>query len=74
MDKEGNVLGSCAKLYNNRDGFEEFINLIEGLKAKHHLRMFHRMEPTDIPGGSWPILQKIMTMSAVCADYGIEAS
>ena len=23
MDKEGNVLGSCAKLYNNREGFED---------------------------------------------------
>ena len=47
MDKEGNVLGSCAKLYNNREGFEEFINLIEGLKAKHHLRdVLIGMEPT----------------------------
>jgi transposase len=47
MDKEGNVLDSCAKLYNNRDGFEEFINLIEGLKAKHHLRdVLIGMEPT----------------------------
>jgi transposase len=47
MDKEGNVLGSCAKLYNNRDGFEEFINLIEGLKTKHHLRdVLIGMEPT----------------------------
>ena len=47
MDKEGNVLGSCAKLYNNRDGFEEFINLIEELKAKHHLRdVLIGMEPT----------------------------
>jgi hypothetical protein len=26
MDKEGNVLGNCVKLYNNREGFEEFIN------------------------------------------------
>jgi transposase len=47
MNKEGNVLGSCAKLYNNREGFEEFINLIEGLKAKHHLRdVLIGMEPT----------------------------
>jgi transposase len=47
MDKEGNVLGSCAKLYNNSDGFEEFINLIEGLKAKHYLRdVLIGMEPT----------------------------
>ena len=47
MDKEGNVLGSYAKLYNSREGFEEFINLIEGLKAKHHLSdVFIGMEPT----------------------------
>jgi transposase len=47
MDKEGNVLGSCAKLYNSREGFEEFINLIERLKAKHHLRdVLIGMEPT----------------------------
>jgi transposase len=47
MDKEGNVLGNCAKLYNNREGFEEFINLIEGLKAKHHLKdVLIGMEPT----------------------------
>jgi transposase len=47
MDKEGSVLGSCAKLYNSREGFEEFINLIEGLKAKHHLRdVLIGMEPT----------------------------
>lgn len=47
MDKEGNVLGICAKLYNSREGFEEFIKLIEGLKAKHHLRdVLIGMEPT----------------------------
>ena len=31
MDEAGKVLDICAKLYNNREGFEEFINLIEGL-------------------------------------------
>ena len=47
MDKEGNVLGGSAKLYNSREGFEEFINLIEGLKAKHHLSdVLIGMEPT----------------------------
>lgn len=47
MDKEGNVLGSCAKLCNSREGFEEFINLIDGLKAKHHLSdVLIGMEPT----------------------------
>ena len=38
MNKDGNVLGSCAKLYNNREGFEQFVKMIEGLKAKHRLR------------------------------------
>jgi transposase len=47
MDKEGNVLGSCMKPYNSREGFEEFINLIDGLKAKHHLSdILIGMEPT----------------------------
>ena len=51
MDKAGKVLGICAKLYNNREGFEGFINLIEGLKTKHHLRdVLIGMEPT---GHSW---------------------
>jgi hypothetical protein len=49
MDKEGNVLCSCAKLYNSREGFEEFINLIEGLKAKRHLSDFsERTAPIPI--------------------------
>ena len=47
MDKDGNVLGSCAKLYNSREGFEKFSEMIEGLKAKHHLRdVIIGMEPT----------------------------
>lgn len=47
MNKEGNVLGSCAKLYNNREGFEQFVNMIEGLKTKHHLRdVLIGLEPT----------------------------
>jgi len=32
MNKEGNVLGSCAKLYNNREGFGQFVDMIEVLK------------------------------------------
>ena len=47
MNKEGNVLGSCAKLYNSREGFEQFVDMIEGLKTKHHLRdVLIGMEPT----------------------------
>jgi transposase len=47
MDKDGNVLNNCPKLYNSREGFEEFINMIEGLKAKHHLKyVLIGMEPT----------------------------
>jgi len=29
MNKDGNVLGSCTKLYNNREGFEKFVKMIE---------------------------------------------
>jgi transposase len=47
MDKEGKVLGSSARLYNNREGFEEFVKLTEGLKAKHKLQdVLIGMEPT----------------------------
>ena len=47
MNKDGNVLGSCAKLYNNHEGFEQFVKMIEGLKAKHRLRdVLVGMEPT----------------------------
>jgi len=47
MNKDGKVLGHRAKLYNNREGFEQFIEMIEGLKAKHHLQdVLIGMEPT----------------------------
>ena len=47
MNKEGNVLGSCAKLYNSREGFEQFIKMIEGFKAKHRMKdVLIGMEPT----------------------------
>jgi transposase len=47
MNKEGEVLGSCAKLYNNREGFEKFVEMIEGLKARHRLKdVLIGMEPT----------------------------
>ncbi len=47
MNKEGKVLGSCAKLYTSREGFGQFVDMIEGLKTKHHLRdVLIGMEPT----------------------------
>ncbi len=47
MNKDGNVLGSCGKLYNCREGFEQFVKMIEGLKARHRLRdVLIGMEPT----------------------------
>jgi transposase len=47
MNKDGNVLGRCAKLYNSREGFEQFIEMIEGIKAKYCLRdVLIGMEPT----------------------------
>jgi hypothetical protein len=38
MDKEGNVLGSCAKLYNSREGFEQFVKMTEGFKAMQGMK------------------------------------
>jgi transposase len=47
MDKEGNVLVSCAKLHNSREGFEQFIKITEGCKAKHSMNsVLIGMEPT----------------------------
>ena len=47
MNRDGNVLGSCSKLYNSREGFEQFVKMIEVLKAKHRLRdVLVGMEPT----------------------------
>ena len=47
MNKEGKVLGSCAKLYNNREGFEQFVNMTEELKTKYRLKdVLIGMEPT----------------------------
>ena len=38
MDKEGNVLGSCAKLYNSREGFEQFVKMTEGFKERQGMK------------------------------------
>lgn len=47
MNKDGNVLGGCAKLYNSREGFERFIEMTEELKAKYCFRdVLMGMEPT----------------------------
>ena len=47
MNKEGNVLGSCEKLYNSREGFEQFIKMTEGLKAAHGMKdVLIGLEPT----------------------------
>jgi transposase len=47
MDKEGNVLGSCAKLYNSREGFEQFVKMTEGFKARQGMRdVLIGLEPT----------------------------
>jgi transposase len=47
MNKDGNVLASCAKLYNSREGFEQFVEMVEGLKTRHRLReVIIGMEPT----------------------------
>ena len=47
MDKEGNVLGSCAKLYNSREGFEQFVKMTEGFKERQGMRdVLIGLEPT----------------------------
>jgi transposase len=47
MNKEGEVLGSCAKVYNSREGFELFLKVVEDLKARHGLKdVLIGMEPT----------------------------
>lgn len=47
MNKEGNVLGNCTKLYNSREGFEQFVKITEELKTKHGLNdVLIGMEPT----------------------------
>jgi transposase len=47
MDKEGNVLGSCAKLYNNREGFEQFVKMTEGFKERQGMKdVLIGLEPT----------------------------
>jgi transposase len=49
MNKESKVLGSCAKVYNSREGFEEFVKMTEGLKAKHGLsEVLMGLEPTGL--------------------------
>jgi transposase len=47
MDKEGNVLGSCAKLYNSREGFEQFVKMTEGFRERQGMRdVLIGLEPT----------------------------
>ncbi|MGZ6201503.1 MAG: IS110 family RNA-guided transposase, partial [Thermodesulfobacteriota bacterium] len=47
MNKEGNVLGSYPKMPNSREGFEQFVTITEGLKAKHGLTdVLIGLEPT----------------------------
>src|SRR5512139_1438876 len=47
MNKGGKVLGSYPKMPNSREGFEEFVKIAEGLKAKHGLSdVIIGLEPT----------------------------
>ena len=47
MNKAGKVLGTFPKIYNSRKGFNYFIEVIEGAKAKHGLKaVLIGMEPT----------------------------
>jgi NADH:ubiquinone oxidoreductase subunit F (NADH-binding) len=47
MNQEGKVLGSCAKVYNSREGFEQLMRMVEDLKARNGLKdVLIGMEPT----------------------------
>ena len=47
MNKEGNVLESCAKLHNSREGFEQFVKMTEGIKARQGMKdVLIGLEPT----------------------------
>ena len=47
MNKEGKVLGSCAKIDNSREGFEQFRKMVEDLKTRYGLKdVLVGMEPT----------------------------
>ena len=47
MNKEGNVLESCAKLHNSREGFEQFVKMTEGIKARQGMKdVLIELEPT----------------------------
>jgi len=47
MNREGKVLGSCARVNNTREGFEQFTGIIEDLKAQHGFKdVLIGMEPT----------------------------
>jgi transposase len=47
MNKEGEVLGSYPKMPNSREGFEQFVKITEGLKAKQGLDdVLIGLEPT----------------------------
>jgi transposase len=47
MNKQGKILSSCAKLYNNREGFEQFVKMTEAIKTKYRLKdVLIGMEPT----------------------------
>jgi transposase len=47
MNKEGKVLGNCSKLYNRREGFEQFVKMTEGFKSRHRMKdVLIGLEPT----------------------------
>jgi activator of 2-hydroxyglutaryl-CoA dehydratase len=51
MNKEGAVLGRHPRVYNSRDGFDQFIRITEDLKAKHGMKdVLIGLDPT---GHDW---------------------
>ena len=61
MNREGKVLGSSAKVENSREGFEQFMKMVEDLKAQYGFNdVLIGMEPTGHywTGGSLLTLPK----------------
>jgi transposase len=47
MNKEGTVLSRHPKMYNSREGFDQFVSITEDLKAKHRMKdVLIGLEPT----------------------------
>ena len=67
MNKEGEVLGKYPKVYNTREGFEYFVEVIEKVKKEHGLKdVLIGMEPT---GHYWRKIAYFSKDSGYCVKF-----